>query len=409
MTAPPGPRAGDDNSHTRRSALGLFLGAPLLAGCAGLSSQFGSGFGTGSGSEQPPGPAGPAQQAVAVGSGQVKVGLILPLSGAGNAGVAGNSMKNAAELALAEFHNPDLQLLIKDDAGTSNGAQQAAQQALDEGSEIILGPLFGLSVPAVAQLARSRNISVIAFSTDSSVAGRGVFLLSFLPESDVNRIVDYAASTGKRSFAALLPENAYGNVVEVAFKQRVAERGGRVVAFEKYSSDPSQMQATARAIAQSLGNADSLLLADDGEMLGRLVEQLNAGGADLKRVQLLGTGLWDNPRVFADSGLQGGIYAAPDPSGFRAFAKRYRAKYSQDPVRTATLAYDAVALVAALAKTQGGQRFSQETLTNPSGFAGIDGLFRFRSDGTNERGLAVLRVTSGGGQIVVAPPKTFGA
>lgn len=103
------------------------------------------------------------------------------------------------------------------------------------------------------------------------------------------------------------------------------------------------------------------------------------------------------------------MFAAPDPSGFRAFAGRYRARYGQDPVRTATLAYDGVALVAALARTQGPQRFSAETLTNPSGFAGIDGLFRFRADGTNERGLAVMKVASGGAQAVAGPPKSFGA
>src|SRR5204863_4019282 len=134
-----------------------------------------------------------------------------------------------------------------------------------EGAEIILGPLFALSVPAAAQVARNRGISVIAFSTDSSVAGRGVYLLSFLPESDVNRIVDYATSTGKRSFAALLPENAYGNVVEVAFQQAVARRGGRVAAFQKYAGDRNQMQAPAQNIAQALGTADSLFLADDGD------------------------------------------------------------------------------------------------------------------------------------------------
>src|SRR6185312_13372378 len=133
--------------------------------------------------------AGPAQQPVAIGNGQVKVGLILPLSASGNAGVAAQSMKNAAEMALAEFQNPNIQLLIKDDGGNPQGAQAGAQQAVDEGAEIILGPLFALSVPAVAQVARTRSISVIAFSTDSSVAGRGVYLLSFLPESDVNRIV----------------------------------------------------------------------------------------------------------------------------------------------------------------------------------------------------------------------------
>ena len=123
---------------------------------------------------------------------------------------------------------------------------------------------------------------------------------------------------------------------------------------------------------------------------------------------MLGTGLWDDPRISAAPGLDGGWYAAPDGTGFRAFAERYRGRYKQEPVRTATLAYDAVALIAALVKTQGTQRFSQQVLTNPSGFTGIDGLFRFRQDGTNDRGLAVLRVTATGAQVISPAPKAFG-
>ena len=382
---------------TRRTAIGLILGAPLLGACAG---------GAGSLFNSQAGPSGPAEQPAAVGTGHVKVGLILPLSASGNAGVAAQSMRNAAEMALAEFQNPNIQLLIKDDGGNAQGAQQGTQQALDEGAEMILGPLFASSVPATAQLTRAKGVSVIAFSTDSSVAGRGVYLLSFLPESDVNRIVDYAAGTGKRSFAACLPDNAYGNVVEATFKQAVSRKGGRIVAFEKYGTD----RATAtRTVAQSLGQADALFLADDGESLVATADALTAAGANLKNIQLLGTGLWDNPRVSASPALQGGLYAAPDPAGFRSFSTRYRAKFGADPVRTATLAYDAVALVAALARTQGPQRFSSEVLTNPSGFAGIDGLFRFRADGANERGLAVMRVASGGSQPVAGSPKSFGA
>src|SRR6478736_796776 len=187
---------------TRRSALGLLLGAPILAGCGGgMPTDFFSST-----------PAAPTQQPSAVGTGQVKAALILPLSGSGN----------AAAVAQSEFPQPNVQLLVKDDAGGAQGAQSAAQQAIDEGAEIILGPLFALSVPSAANVARQRGIPVIAFSTDSSVAGRGVYLLSFLPESDVNRIVNYSISTGKRSFAAMLPNNAYGNVVEAAFSQAVA-------------------------------------------------------------------------------------------------------------------------------------------------------------------------------------------
>jgi ABC-type branched-subunit amino acid transport system substrate-binding protein len=396
---------------TRRAALGLILAAPA-AGCAAVQSSISnlSTYLPGQGPGPAPAPAGPPQEPSAVGTGQIRVGLLLPLSGAGNAGVAAQSMRNAAELALVEFQNPNIQLLIKDDGSNPQGAQAAAQQAIDEGAEIILGPLFGLAVPGAAAAARARNISVIAFSTDSSIASRGVYLLSFLPESDVERIVSYAVSTGKRSFAAMLPDNAYGNVVEGSFRQSVSRRNARVITLERYGAD-RPMQNAARNVAQALTQADSLLLADDGEALAGLTEALGTAGAtsSMRNVQLLGTGLWDHPRVFANQALQGGLFAAPDPAGYRSFATRYRAKYNQEPVRTATLAYDSVALVAALAKTQGPQRFAPEVLQNPSGFAGIDGLFRFKADGTNDRGLAVMRVSTSGSQVAAAAPRSFGA
>jgi branched-chain amino acid transport system substrate-binding protein len=375
--------------------------AVLLAGCSG---NFSLGDLLPNSSPTPP-----SQPTSSIGTGQVKVGLILPLSGSGNAGVAAQSMRNAAEMALAEFNSPDLQLLIKDDGGRAPGAQQAAQQALDEGAEIILGPLFALTVTPVGQVARARNVPVIAFSTDANVAAHGVYLLSFLPESDVDRIITYAASQGRRSYAALVPDNAYGTVVEAAFKQAVPRRGGQIVALERYPLDKAQMQGPIRKVAQAAARADAIFIPDGAEAVGTAVQTLIASGVDTKRVQLLGTGLWEDAQVFSNPQLDGGWYAGPDSSGFRNFSARYRARYGQDPVRTASLSYDAVALVAALVKTQGKQRFTDEVLTNASGFAGIDGLFRFRPDGTNQRGLAVLRVSPTGGQTVSPPPKAFGA
>ena len=386
---------------TRRALLAVALGfAALAAGCSGFP---GSSFWSGA----PPPP--PAQSGTAIGTGQVKVGLILPLSANGNAGLAAQSMRNAAELALSEFNNPNLQLLVKDDGGTAPGAQQAAQQAIGEGAEIILGPLFAHSVGAAAQIARARGVPLIAFSTDANVAANGVYLLSFLPESDVDRVVDYATSNGKHSFAALLPDNAYGSVVDAEFRQAVARKGGRVVGLEHYPADRQQIQEPVRRVAEAARQADSIFIPDTADAVTSVVQGLAAGGLDRKRVQLIGTGLWDDPKIFADASLQGAWFAAPDPAGYRAFAGRYRAKFGQDPVRTATLAYDAVSLVAALVKTQGAQRFAPEILTNPSGFSGVDGIFRFRADGTNQRGLAVLRVAPGGPQVVSPAPRAFNA
>ena len=391
------------SSPARRSSSPWFAAlasAVLLAGCSGSFSV---------GDLLPGSQSAAPAASTNIGEGKVKVGLILPLSASGNAAVAAQSMRNAAEMALAEFNNPDIQLLVKDDAGSAPGAQQAAQQVVDEGAEIILGPLFALTVGPVGQVARSRGIRVIAFSTDANVASRGVYLLSFLPETDVDRIVGYAASQGKRSFAALIPDNAYGTVAEAAFKQAVGRRGGRVIALERYPLDRSQLQGPVRTVAQAAGRADAIFIPDGADAVPTVVQTLNTSGIDTKRVQLLGTGLWDDQQIFSNPALEGAWYAGPETAGFRNFAGRYRTRYGQEPARTASLAYDAVALVAALVKTQGAQRFSEEVLTNSSGFTGIDGLFRFRPDGTNQRGLAVMRVSLTGGQIISPPPKAFGA
>ncbi|MCC6775390.1 MAG: penicillin-binding protein activator [Hyphomicrobiales bacterium] len=380
----------------------MVVTAAVLAGCSGTLSTITDML---PGSTATPPPAA----ASSIGEGTVKVGLVLPLSGSGNAAVAAQSMRNAAEMALAEFNSPDIQLLVKDDGGNAQGAQQVAQQALDEGSEIILGPLFALTVGPVGQAARGRDVPVIAFSTDANVAARTVYLLSFLPETDVDRIVTYAVSQGKRSFAALIPDNAYGTVVEAAFKQQVARRGGRVVALERYPLDKAQMQSAVRNVAQAAARADAIFIPDGVDGVATAVQALNNTGVDTKRIQLIGTGLWDDPQIFANPQLDGAWYAGPDSSGFRSFASRYRTRYGQDPVRTASLAYDAVALVAALVKTQGKRRFAQEILANSSGFTGVDGLFRFRPDGTSQRGLAVMKVTSSGSQMIGPPPKAFTA
>lgn len=371
-----------------------FAAAGILGGCGSFSLN-------------PPIPDTPPT--AAIGTGQIRVGLILPLSATGNAGLAAQSMRNAAEMALSEFSDPNIQLLLKDDAGTAQGAQQAAQQVVDEGAEVILGPLFAHAVGSVAQVARARGIPVIAFSTDANVAGRGVYLLSFLPESDVERIVDYAVSRGKRSYAALLPDNAYGTVVEAALRQTAARRGVRLVVLERYGANPQSMAQAAQRVALAARQIDSIFIPDGSDALPGVVQALEANGINVKREQLLGTGLWEDQRTFQDTSLQGGWYAAPDPRGYTRFAGRYRNRFGQDPVRTATLAYDAVSLIAALVKTQGPQRFAEQVLTSGSGFSGVDGIFRFRPDGTNERGLAVMRVTPTGGQVVSPAPRAFAA
>ncbi|WP_248308396.1 penicillin-binding protein activator [Bosea sp. 124] len=343
-----------------------------------------------------------------IGTGKVKVGLILPLTAEGQGAVVGNSLRNAAEMALAEFPNADLTLLVKDDRGTPEGAQAAAQEALREGAELIIGPLFAPSVQAAGQVARGANRPVIAFSSDTNVAGRGVYLLSFPPENDVNRVIAYASQQGRKSFAAMVPDTAYGKVVEAAFQQAVAARGGRVVVIERFSPDQNSMRAAATRLTPALQQADALFVPAAADAMPALGAALQQAGYDPTKVKPLGTGVWNDANVARVPAIQGGWFASPDTAGFNAFAGRYQARFNSAPTRTATLAYDAVSLSAALARTQGSQRFSEQVLTNASGFAGADGVFRFRPDGQIDRGLAVLELRNGQIVTVNAAPRDLG-
>jgi ABC-type branched-subunit amino acid transport system substrate-binding protein len=243
------------------------------------------------------------------------------------------------------------------------------------------------------------------------VATRGVYLLSFLAQAEVDRVIDFAAQQGRRSIAALIPDTPYGSVVEAQFRETTARRGVRVVALERYPAGQPQVavERLQPVLAGPSAQADALFLPENADGLPAVAQALQAVGFNPQRMKPLGTGVWNEARVFTLPALQGGWFASPDSRGFTAFAARYRGRFNADPTRLATLSYDAVSLAAALARTQGSQRFSEAVLTNPSGFAGADGVFRFRPDGTSDRALAVQEVRNGGAVTVSPAPRALPA
>jgi ABC-type branched-subunit amino acid transport system substrate-binding protein len=240
------------------------------------------------------------------------------------------------------------------------------------------------------------------------VASPGVYLMSFVAELEVQRVVNFAAQQGRRSFAALIPDTAYGRVVEAAFQQSAAQRGVRVAAIERFAIDQGQMEAAVGRLTPAMGQIDALFVPENADTLPAIGLALQSAGLNSQRVKLLGTGVWNDARNFRVPQLQGSWFAAPDSGGFNAFAQRYQARFGASPIRLASLSYTAMTLVAALARQQGAQRFSQAVLTNPSGFDGVDGLFRFRQDGMIERGLAVLEIRNDTSVTVNAAPREFG-
>jgi ABC-type branched-subunit amino acid transport system substrate-binding protein len=342
----------------------------------------------------------------AAGREAVRVGLLLPLSGPQAS--LGRAMLDSAELAVFESGRKDLLLMPADTQGSAAAAVDAANKLVSQGAEILLGPLLSDEVSAVAPIALSNRVPLVGFSSNMQVAGPGVYLLSFPPALEVERVVGYAVANGKTRIAAMIPENSYGMLIESALRDAVTAHNATLGPVEHYPTQIGQMQAPVGALAKADG-FDAVLLPDGGTNLRALGPLLPYAGIDLTKVKVLGTGLWDDPTIGREPTLQGGWFAGPPPEARLGFAQRYRTAYGNAAPRIASLAYDGVALVAALADGPPGRRFTPERLASPNGFVGVDGVFRFDTDGHIARGLAVNEVTPAGVNVVSPAPKTFQA
>jgi ABC-type branched-subunit amino acid transport system substrate-binding protein len=387
--------------------LGMATGS-LLAGCAGGTlpqPQATSSLGEDRAPQAPEQPTAAPQT--------VKVGLLLPLSAGIQMSLVAKGLQQAAELSLFERNISGLQLVVRDDKGTAEGAAAATTELLADGAELLLGPLLSTSVKAVAPIARRARVPVIAFSNDAGVGGDGVHLLSFFPAAEVARATSYAIGKGRMHLAALIPQDTLGQDTEPAFRRAVEAGGARLALVEHYPVDMSGVIDSAKRVIDAMRSSaetespiDAVFLPSSSDNVPRLVAMLRHNALDTSKVKLIVTGGWDNPAALREAKVHGAWLAGPDPGGWRELAARFAKAHQAMPPRLASLVYDAVSVAAAFASQPRDQRYIAGNLTRPSGFAGIDGPFRLTSAGPVERSLAMFEVTSAG-LTMIDPPSAL--
>lgn len=342
-----------------------------------------------------------------------RLALLLPFSSE-RAGLRAhaNSMFRAAELAIFQRPEADVVLIALDTKGTQDGAQSAARAAIQQGADVILGPIIAGNVAAASIEAAPTGTPLLAFSNDQSVADRGRYLLSFPPEAEVERIVNYAASQGIANFAFFGPDDAYGRRVLRAYEQAVLFAGGQITATETYrGNDISVMQEPARRLAsfftrgrgEERDSFEAVLMPEAGTALRSLAPLLPFYGVDPERVLFMGTSRWDDKAIAREPALRGGVFADSDKDARENFLIEYDRAYGDEPTSLASLAYDAVQLGALVA--DGDPRGRLERIESPIGFYGTDGYLRFTPDGRPERGLAVYSVMDGDFVLIDPAPR----
>lgn len=368
-----------------------------------------------------------------------RVALLLPLSG--QHAELGRAMRHAAELAMFDIAGDDFVLMPIDTAGTYDGGQNAAREAVNAGAKMILGPLFAESVSGASEVAKSANIPVVAFSNNRRVAESGVWVNGLIPEDQIARAAGYATTQGRYRFAALLPQNDYGRQIASDLDRVVSRVGGTLGRVAFYQPGSESLQQTIREFAnydarranlrahkaqlEADGSAgskralrrlegidtfgeldfDALILPATGGELRQVSSLLSYFDVDPSVVQFIGTFGWNDPSLFAEPALKGGIFAAPDPENWELFATRFERTFGNQPPRISSLAYDSTALAALMARDDNG--INQQALTNTGGFVGVDGIFRLTPNGQSERGYAIMQVQPGGAKMIAPAPASF--
>lgn len=344
--------------------------------------------------------------------GKVQVALLIP-SGSGKEQdeVFGLSLENAARLAIADLNGVEIGLKVYRTGGNATTAAAMAKQAVDEGAQVILGPFYSEEANAAGAAVAGSGVNVLAFSNNASIAGGNVFVLGQTFDNTAKRLASFAVRSGKGKIMIVQDKNVAGELGKTAIANGITAAGGSVAGVSAYEFSQNGIVDATRGIVEATkatGANAIFLTADTAGALPLLSQLLVENGIDRGQVQFIGLTRWDVPAAtLALPGVQGGWFALPDPGLQTQFQARYSSAYGSAPVAVAGLAYDGIAAIGALAGTARGQPISREALTQPSGFVGVSGIFRFLANGTNERGLAVAAIRDSQVIVIDSAPRSF--
>lgn len=346
------------------------------------------------------------------GSGKVQVALLVPAgSGQASDALLAKSLENAARMAMADLSNVQVDLRVYQTAGSPAQAAAQAQKAVAEGAQVILGPVFAQEANAAGVAVAPTGVNVLSFSNNPDIAGNNVFVLGSTFDNTAKRLAAFAVKQGKGKVMIVHDRNTAGDLGKAAIDRGVRAAGGSVVAVGSYEFSQNGVVGAAPTIAKTARDtgAQSVFLTADSAGALPLVSQLLAdNGLSAANAQFIGLTRWDIPTATLGlPGVQGGWFALPDPALYAQFQSRYSAAYGEPPHPIAGLAYDGIAAVGALTRSGLKGPLPKASLTQGAGFVGVNGIFRLRSDGHNERGLAIAQIKGGQATIIDSAPRSF--
>lgn len=373
------------------------------------------------------------------------ISVLLPLSGP-NSDI-GKSISKSIEIAFLQHPDKNLSVTFFDLSGDKTQKQGVIMNALASNPDIIIGPIFAEDAALVRSM-KPTDLPVLSFTSDASAFGNGVMTMALIPAQSVEAIVKemdkdkvqrtviFAPNTASGKLmagAAVLAANIYDVSISGLFYydennsdsiKQVAQSAAmydarssantrareilsdilikeKLTAAQKNSIN-TQLEKISKT--DTLGNApyDSVLFLGNSSDSKTVVSFLRYFDVAARDARFYGSALWDTPDLLNDFNMSGAKFAAL-PVMSEDFAKLYEQLAGVRPSRLDTFGFDAANLARGMVYSN---KSSAAYLLDPSGYAGLDGLFRLRPSGESERALQILELNGGGTLRVDNPAAT---
>ena len=348
------------------------------------------------------------------------ISMMLPLSGTW--ATMGESFQKASLLALEDNPNAPVRILFFDTQSTPEGTTKAYEEALAQNPNIILGPIFADEFKALPSPSLM-NQAVLGYTSDNTLLSSERASFTVLIPEQIREIVQQNCLSGKREIAVIGPEGKTGEIVMNALDEYIKQCPGMILkSFALYDPKKQDMSEDILKILPTFINPkkknltdrekellatpmegrlkfDSLLVFEEGTKLTQVMSILAFYDVTPKVLPIY---TLSSAKNLKDNSLNGVLMADLPSNNY--FNQRYKSAFGTTPIRLASLAYDSVGWIAKESTTS---PVSLKDLRNMDSYQGVDGLVRLKADGTNQRGLRLVRKTSHGVVEVTPAPSNL--
>ena len=342
---------------------------------------------------------------------EIRIGVIAPITG----GIpnVGKSTVEAAQMAAQEINDAGglevagkkytVTLVIEDDQDKAETAVAVAEKLINQEYVVaLIGPQASRNAIPVSNVAEKAHIPMISpWSTnpDTTTDKQYVFRVAFIDPFQGQVMARFSFEELNATKAAVLYDvaSSYNKGIAEIYRQVFEAAGGKVVAFESYTTGETDFTKQLGKIKNS--GAQVLFLPNYENEVPLQAEQARQIGLD---IPIIGSDAWGTIAPENRAALEGAYFSthyAPDIADepARTFIENYTKLYGHTPDDVAALTYDAFGLLFQAIQSQGlaEPEAIRTGLAGIESFLGVTGNMKYSGSGDPIKSAVVLRVVNG--------------